>query len=161
MAFPRYTLARRHIFQTRAAASVTLTTNWVNIDTALDCIIPAAVFDVLKVQPAGLYGTQADTGFLHACTIISGSPVNFIDSQGEPTTSTGEGCPAWQATPSISVGIGVPARYVVQVGDIATSTGLVTIRLRGRSASGTRTLLATTADQLQFGVENLGPQYGS
>jgi hypothetical protein len=156
VATPRFIPSRRHKYVVKTGGNYTPGTTWGNVDTTTDQTIEAAVGEVIVLHPSFMWGAQADAGFIHAVTIVSSAVVNYVCSQGEPTTTTGDGTPAWFGFGGQNTVCGIPVRYTVQAGDI--SNGQVTFRLRARTGAGNRIIQASATDPFQFAVENIGPQ---
>jgi hypothetical protein len=146
----RHELARTHKAARRTAGNVTPTsTTWADVDTALDRVLAASVGDTIEVAVSGLWGSEAQTGYLDVVTVVSAAPVNSVAAGGavEATASTVLGVPGWRGPSGALMPIGGPVRYTVQAGDLAS--GYVTLRLRC-AATGSKTLNASTGTPLVF-----------
>lgn len=151
----RHQLARAFKRVRRTSGNISISsTTWSNLDTGLDVVLQAAAGDTLEVCVNGLWNNEASVGVLSACTVVAGAPVSHFGS-GEPTTTTGDGVMGWFGPASVQMVVGAPAQLVLGSGDLAS--GYVTVRLRTRTNSGTKTLNATTGDPLEVIVKNLGP----
>lgn len=137
----------------RTSGNITAnSTTFANLDTGLDISVPAQAGDVLLVGAEGQWGSEALVGYLDACTLVSGSPVNYI-SGGSGGASDG-GVPGWMGSSGVNMGFGASIQYVVQSGDISSST--VTLRLRYRTASASnKTFGASSAAPFKWSVVNL------
>ena len=141
----------------RTSGSVTMnSTNWANVDTALDLTLGAQVGDVIEVILSAFSGNEAVAFGLDAVTVVSGSPVTSFATNSAVVPATHEGIQAWGGVFSAYNNHGGSAFLTLASGDI--SGGNVVIRLRYRTQLATnKTLFALTTLPLVFAAKNLGP----
>lgn len=158
MAYPRSVRSRSWKTATRTAGSVTVTATagGINIDTALDLVLPAQVGDGIRYTVSGRITTASgsDARF-DVATIVSAAIANYF-GQGVATTSS----LGWNAWYSPNTTIPWPfagsALRTLVAGDI--SGGTVTLRLRGVGAgTGAHVISAVATDPLTVWAENIGP----
>jgi hypothetical protein len=131
--------------------------SWTAVDsTNVSITIPAVAGDMLSVGVSAMWSGSA-YGFLTAATVVSGSPVNYIDTRNN--TPGTNGIDGWYdsdnaATPGSGQAISGEYLYTVSAGDI--SGGKVTIRLYAKASGSGKTILARSGFPLQFVVKNLG-----
>lgn len=131
--------------------------SWAAIDaTNLSLTVAAVAGDILGIGVNGEWGGENHYGELTAATIVSSSPVNYIDTgTGTPGTS---GVMGWtdigdSVAPGAGQNITGEWLYTIQAGDI--SGGNVTVRLYGY-AYGTKNIMCMAGYPLQFYVKNYG-----
>ena len=123
----------------------------------LDLVVPALVNDGLEVDVS--LTTDGTRAFFDVATWISGAAVNWIgQSAGAVNVNNG-----WlYNVNALQSQMHRNSIYLVQAGDIAAATGLVTLRLMGGGNGGTSIVRrSVTGGVLTFTVKNLGPMYGS
>lgn len=133
----------------RTAGNLTLnSTNWADVDTALDLSIPCAVNDWVEVGVSALWNNEAVGGRLDAVSVVSGSPVNSWADDAAPNNAH-DGVVSWGAAASVFTWAGGTIIKKIVAGDL--SAGVCTIRLRYRTATASnKTLLGTATDPLVF-----------
>lgn len=128
-------------------------TSWTDLDVNLDLTLPAQTGDVVEVGLTAIWVSNPVVGLLDVATLVSGSPVSYF-SNGTGTPA-GDGICGWSGQASATRPVSGWAQHTLLSGDI--SAGTVTLRLRYKTGSGTKTLTADTTDPLQFAAKNLGP----
>lgn len=145
--------------RTAGNTTVNVTGSWMNVNTALDLVVPAAVDDLIEVTVCGVWGLEAPTGLLDVVSIVSGNPVNSWGVGGAVVANpnTVMGVQAWYGPGSVNhVMNGSIAKRIV-AGDL--SGGNVTLRLRtALTSAGSKTLYASTT--LPFLVQAVNYKQG-
>lgn len=139
----------------RTAGTVTInSTAWTNVDTATDLILPAEAGDRVEVAVSTYWNNNAVNGYLDAVSLIGATIVNSWATDGA-VDATGLGVLAWFGPTGVFTPIGGPVFRTLVSGDI--TDGLLTLRLRARTASAAnKDLAATTSGPLIFQARNLG-----
>lgn len=128
----------------RTSGNITLnSTSWANVDTGLDITFTGvSAGDWVDYSTGFLLASAAVNVNLDVCTVVSGSPVNYLGAAGGGSDVGGM---CWYSPASVDTPVSGTIAYQVQSGDL--SAGSLTLRLRYRSASATnRTLQATSTN---------------
>ena len=145
-----------HAQSRRPSGDLTLnSTSWANVDTGLDLTIPATAGDEIEVTGSWLVSASGTAEvYFDAVSVVSGSPVNAWGTDGAETGTT-EGIQAWRAVANnfLCCAAGGATRPVVS-GDL--SGGNLTLRLRYRISSSSRTMFAGANRHILFSAKNLG-----
>lgn len=150
-------------FARRTSGNITLnSTSWANVDTGLDIVLKAQAGDVIEATVNAWVGAENVVALFNVVTVVSGSALNGFAEAGAEAAA-GEGMGGWYSRVDTSYGYTLTGvgHYTVVSGDIVS--GLVTFRLRYKTATGTnRTLRASTsaagAHPFEWCVKNLGSQ---
>jgi hypothetical protein len=116
-----------------------------NLDITLTGIAPG---QVIEVSAVGHWDGGAPYVFADACTVVGGSPVNYISNVNGFVSSWG--CMAWSAVGGVEKFFGGSQQYTVVPGDLNPG-GVLTLRLMYRlNSAGTRVLAASGNVPLTF-----------
>lgn len=159
IAIPGYT-AKGIVKKRRTAGNLTLnSTNWANVDTALDIVLTGVTAgDEIAYGASGLLQNENVQVFFDVATIVSSAPLNSLARRAAVETAPGtSGFAMWN-----SVGAqywrlaGVTPPYTLVSGDIVAGT--VTLRLRyATGVASNKTLFASASNLLDVWAMNLGP----
>lgn len=137
----------------RTSGNVTVGTAGINVDTALDLVIPAAVGDVIEFTISGAAGTTAAIDLIFdVATVVAGSPVNYF---GNWDGTLEHGVWAWFVTNIVPTqSIQGSAWRTLVAGDI--SNGTVTLRVRAVASGASATIFASAQVPFTVMAQNLG-----
>ena len=155
----RFQKARAFKHTRRQSTDITMnSTNWANVDTALDLVLAANVGDVLEAHLNLVCGNQTPDAYFDVATIVSSSPVNSFGKAGavETAPSGTLGVPGWYCRGSAYDKAAGVAMYTVVAGD-RDASGYVTLRLRYATSTATNRTLYASVYPILWGVKNLGP----
>lgn len=166
MAYPRFRRSRAHklvsratgtsiVLNSTAIAEVAAATNGPGTG-GFDITLEAQVNDVLEVGINALFGNEAVQVCFDIYTIVSSARTNPFGAGLSASNGTTQGLQSWIGFSGSFTGIGTPALYVVQAGDIAS--GAVTIRPYYVTTTATnKTLFSTANNPFKMYCKNLGP----
>ena len=142
----------------RTSGDVTInSTSWMNVDTGMDLTLPAVAGDLVEVI---LHGSMAGITAGSDCLLDAMCVNSSAYFRAPNANASTKGYPSWMAYPGATAGnppiIGMPARRVIQSGDI--SGGNVVVRLRAILTSATNQVInADVTNRLFWEARNLGP----
>lgn len=143
----------------RTSGNVSCNSNvtWANLDTGIDITLSSIVAgDEIRIGCRGHVNNEAVDLYLDVVTLVSGSPVNSVNTRGAVGTPGTDNYGVWFLRNGTIFSFGGTILYTVQAGDLAT--GSVTFRLRYATASAAaRTLFASTGLAFDWWAENIGP----
>lgn len=141
----------------RTSGFITLNSvTWTDVDNTLDIVIAAVTGDWIEVGVSGFWFNGATNGYLDACSVVAGAPVNMWGSNAAPDNNF-RGVSAWTGVASREDAIGGSVIREVLAGDL--SGGNVTLRLRARTGVAVNKILGADGSggfPLIFWARNLG-----
>jgi hypothetical protein len=129
-------------------------TSWVDVDTALDLVLPAIPGDVIEVSASLAVASAAIFSFFDFVSVVAGTPVASWGHDIAPA-NTQSGIAGLYCPQLMEVSAGATVLRKLTVADIEGGTVRLRLRYRGH-ISGVRSVFASATTPLYVAAKNLG-----